>query len=195
MKTQKTDSQVFLVLVPHRDTRLVMRNYSCDLFKAGFAGAYSFPWVAPLAALSHPFNKDELKLFAGFLRKATGKDKISAEKIAVTAFPDKTNKYYIFGPCLNIKITAGMFADNGINENTSKKIYCLSSPPVIGALLSENRKEKLPPLEVFSFRAAAIANMYWTSCKNETAHCASFNKWKIGGLVWLPATGKTGRKK
>jgi hypothetical protein len=43
-----------LVLVPHRDARLPLRAWSASLFAAGLPGAWSFPWVAPLARLKRP---------------------------------------------------------------------------------------------------------------------------------------------
>jgi len=43
----------------------------------------------------------------------------------------------------------------------------------------------LPPPE-FSFRAFAIANMYWQPVLVETEGCTVGYKWKIGKLCWLP---------
>jgi hypothetical protein len=175
MKTEKTQTPVFLVLVPHRDTRLVLRNYSATLFRAGYTGAYHFPWAAPLAALARPFTKEELKDCARTLRESTGKDGFSAAEPGVLEFPFGSSA--LFGPRLDLTIE-----NTGSPEKT--KVIRFFSPTVIGSCLlpaAESRPPHLcpPPL---SFRAAAVANMYFRPMALGLTGC----KWKIGNLVWLP---------
>ena len=191
METQKQHSQIFLVLVPHRDVRLVLRNYSAALFKAGVAGAYHFPWAAPLAVLSHPFNADELKHCARYIREAAGGGRINAVEAASLTFPalDQTVEgCTLFGPRLDITIPPNAFGSG------ASKVTCLFSPPVIGACLTPETST-LPPPPQLSFRAAAVANMFWRSMFSYAGmqySGATGYKWKIGKLYWLPAVRKKG---
>jgi len=167
--------KISLVLVPHRDVRLTLRKYSGDLFKAGFSGAYHFPWVAPLAALSQPLNDEELKHFSCALREIIG-SKIYADKAAVCAF----EKDAIFGPLIDIGDLSGALG------NASEKVTEIFAHPVIGSCLlsaAEAENAALPAPPQLSFRAAAVANMHW---KRTEKHSALGVKWKIGKLFWLP---------
>jgi len=179
METKKERAQVFLVLVPHRDVRLLLRKYSDTLFKAGFDGAYQFPYLAPLAALSRPLNSDDLKQFALSLGQAAG-GKIIAAEGARTAFPPDSEKA-LFGLRLDIDIAK--------NTPENQKVLYYFTPPVIGAcLLSSNDTTALLPPPELSFRAAAVANMYWKPIRAGAAVIGY--KWKIGNLRWLPAIKK-----
>jgi len=176
--TQKKLKKIYLVLVPHRDVHLVLRNYSASLFKAGFCGAFCFPWTAPLAALSRALDDAELKNCARVLREALG-SKISADKAAVCAFEGEV----LFGPRIEI--------DNlpDVLKNMAGKVIGVFPQPVIGACLlsaSEAENSALPPPPELSFRAAAVANMYWQSTDEGGALSV---KWKIGKLCWLPKSG------
>ena len=185
MKTKKQRAKIFLVLVPHRDVRLVLRNYSAALFKAGFDGAYNFPWIAPLFALSRPFNENELKHAARVLRDIAGEDKILAAQAATADFPING---VIFGPSLN-------FAIHSETLGASKKIKSIFLPPVIGSLLCDTGCDysAIPAPPQLSFRAAAVANMYWRPLRNhagEQPGTVIGYKWKIGKLCWLAAVRK-----
>ncbi|MDR1838123.1 MAG: hypothetical protein LBQ93_00855 [Treponema sp.] len=186
MKTKKQRAKIFLVLVPHRDVRLVLRNYSAALFKAGFDGAFHFPWVAPLFALSRPFNEDELKHAARVLKDIAGEGKIPvSQAVAVVDFPKKGNSTVIFGPSLNLAIHSETLG-------ASKKIKSVFSPPVTGALICDTGFDysAIPAPPQLSFRAAAIANMYWRPLRNyagEQSDTVTGYKWKIGKLCWLAA--------
>jgi len=174
--TQKKHKNIFLALVPHRDTRLVLRKYSADLFKAGFAGAYHFPWVAPLASLSRALDDAELKHCARALREAVG-GKIYAEKAAFCAFKEDV----LFGPRIDI---SGL---SDILKEAAEKVTEIFPQPVIGSCLlplSDTENAVLPAPPQLSFRAAAAANMYWKRSDEDGAFCV---KWKIGKLCWLPA--------
>jgi len=181
LKTQKDRTHIFLVLVPHRDTRLILRNYSSSLFRAGAAGAYHFPWVAPLAALSQPFSRDELKVCAHFLRKAVGEGKINAMDAAACPFTAEGTA--LFGPRIDIGISSDMFGEDGV-----RKVASVFVPQVIGTCLVSAGEDTsaLPPHPQLSFRAAAVANMYRRTTRTDTAVIGY--KWKIGKLCWLPKT-------
>jgi len=178
LETTKQRSLVFLVLVPHQDVRGQLRKYNDKLIKEGLTGVYDFPCVAPLAELSKAYNMDELKHFARSLRKKIGKDKISAEKMSSAVFPACTNMK-LFGHNLEIENPPHIF------EDKTKKIKSLFSPLIIGNFLIPEQKIEsfVNPQPQLSFRAMAVANMYWRSFKTdgETGY-----KWKIGKLCWLP---------
>jgi len=175
LNTEK-NTRIFLVLVPHRDIRLVLRNYSADLFKAGFAGAYHFPWAAPVASLSRALDDAELKNCARVLREAVG-SKICADKAGTCAFGEDA----LFGPCIDI----GDLSD--VLKNVTGKVTEIYPQPVIGSCLlsaSDTENAALPAPPQLSFRAAAAANMYWRR-KDEGGVLSV--KWKIGKLFWLPS--------
>jgi hypothetical protein len=184
MKTEKQRTQIFMVLVPHRDTRLTLRKYSDALFKAGFAGAYQFPWVAPLAVLSRPLTSDELKNFARSIRESTGGGKIIADEWTRTAFLPG-GETTLFGLRLDLSLAK--------DTPGSQKIIEFFSPPVIGAcLLSAGDATAPPPPPALSFRAAAVANMFWRPLHagGEKPDAIIGYKWKIGNLRWLAAARK-----
>ena len=173
--TQKKHGNIFLALVPHRDTRLVLRNYSASLFSAGFSGAFCFPWAAPLAALSRALDDAELKNCSRVLREALG-SKICAGKGEACAFEDAA----LFGPRIEIDNLPGVLKD------AAGKATEIFPCPVIGTCLlpaSDAENAALPAPPEPSFRAAAVANLYW-KCEDEGE--AFSVKWKIGNLRWLP---------
>jgi len=176
--TQKKLKRIFLVLVPHRDVRLVLRNYSASLFRGGFPWAFCFPWAAPLAALSRALDDAELKNCSRVLREALG-SKICAGQPGVCAFEEAA----LFGPRIEIDNLPDVLKD------AAGKVTEIFPQPVIGAcLLPADEKENtaLPPPPELSFRAAAIANLYW----QRTDEGGALNvKWKIGKLCWLPKSG------
>jgi len=180
----KRQKEIFLVLVPHRDVRVELRKYSETMAGSGINGVYNFPWVAPLASLSKPLSIDELKHFALFLRETTGTDKINTAEINTSVFPVCRNNGALIGPRLDLDIPAGTL------EKT-QKVNRFFSPIVIGAFLNLNKdNEQLLkifhnsalPCKKLSFRAAAVANMYWQplNANEETGY-----KWKIEKLCWL----------
>ena len=186
MKTLKQSTQKILVLVPHRDIRRILCNYSDALFKAGFCGAYHFPQAAPLALLSQPLNISELKHCARALREAAGGSKINITETSVSSFPMNKDGMEFFGPRLNIDVSAIY------NESSSQKITGVISAPVICACLLRNDETDKPslPAPKFSFSAAAVANMLWQplGVKGVQGY-----KWKIGELIWLAPVKKKGQ--
>ena len=178
MKTTKSLAKIFLVLVPHRDIRLVLRKYSDSLFSAGFTGAYSFPWVAPLATLSSPLTYDELKQVTKVINKTQKKNgKIHTEGGAETAFPAGGDGVMLFGAKI----------DNPYQPTLGTKTPFIDiySPTVIGACLLSSAEGKIPiPPPELSFRAAAVANMFWQKLPGGDENSVGY-KWKIGKLCWL----------
>jgi len=181
------ETRTFLVLVPHRDIRLVLRKYSDTLFSAGFTGAYHFPWVVPLAAISAPFNTEELKRCAYTIRE-TASGKIIAHEAATVAFPTDEDGTLLFGPRLEPAIPPEMLC----GSESAAKITGAFSPQVIGSCLLSAGKDEvsaLPHPPQLSFRAAAVANMLWRPMRSggNIIGC----KWKIGKLIWLPSVRKS----
>jgi len=197
---ERHDKSIFLVLVPHREARAKIRKEFDSLTKSGFKGAYSFPFVSPLVSLKRPLITDELKAAARSLREATGKEKINITELSLTAFPNK-NEMLLFGPKLDIDTAAfaEKLAANQILKTVIEKNMFLS-PAIIGAcLLPENNKQQLLAsikhsasdlCEIFGFRAAAVANMYWQPLRVNAELCF---KWKIGKLAWLPKEAKASK--
>ena len=182
MKTIKNRS-VFLVLVPHRDARAEIKKKSESLLKAGLTGLYNFPWVAPLVSLSHSLNPCELKNFARSLRESMDKNKMYIRGTSVTMFDTGTVKLPLYGHRLEL-------FNNNFSFFTSEKIKSFLSPLIIGSFLSpadqriDNLSSKIDiPLINLSFRAAAVANMYW---KTLQINGEIIYKWKICKLFWLP---------
>ena len=179
-----------LVLVPHRDARLPLRAWSAALFAAGVAGAWSFPWAAPVAILSRPLSAGELRSRARALRDfslaGNGNGKFKTGPAARAAFPESPlGGAAIFGPVLDIP--AGLFS-----AEVSEKIIRPVSPPVLGAALvwdSGAAEHPVPPPEL-SFRAAALANMIYRPLGSGGV---SF-EWKMGKLHWLPPVKNNRRR-
>jgi len=178
----------FLALVPHRDVRSLLQKHGVFLIKEGLTGVYQFPWAAPIAELSEDFSSDELKFTARALRDFTGGEKFqTVETAAAAAFPSDKEKMILSGQRLDLKIPDSVFGE-GI-----QKIKKIITPLLIGSwLIPESNEHQLcAPLtgglfslyEKISFRAAALANMYWKPFKtgDETGY-----RWKIGKLSWLP---------
>ena len=171
-----------LVLVPHRDTRQQLHAYSASLFAAGLFGAWSFPWVVPLAEIKRPLAGGELKALARPLRDHINLSggKCIADRPISTALPGSAT-LSVFGPSLNIEPPGSFF------EAVSDTVLCRLSPLVIGAAVVHGQCEMpLPDLPQISFRAAALANM----SIRPLAGCGGWDgysfEWKIGALHWLP---------
>jgi hypothetical protein len=177
-----------LALVPHRDARLPLRKWSASLFAAGMPGAWSLPWVAPLALLKRPLSTDELKSLARALRCHINENggKLTATTPALSALSTGASgkeEKIIFGPSLPIDFPADFFA------TTAEAISRHITPLIIGAaLLSGEEKAAfhsssfitLPTPPPISFRAAALANMVYYE------EDGNFCEWKIGPLCWMP---------
>ena len=190
MEITKKNKKVFLVLVPHRDVRSLLQKNSEEMIKAGLTGVYRFPHVAPLAELSKELSSDELKHTAQSLRDITKGEKMRIGETAAIAFPSNNMNMKLHGSRLDLIFPDSIFGD-GIQK--IKKTFSLL---LIGSWLVPKTNERLlrtaPPPETalqdahsnLSFRAAAIANMYWQPFQTEDD--IGF-KWKIGKLAWLPS--------
>jgi hypothetical protein len=189
----KTSNFQFLVLVPHRDARLPLRAWSASLFAAGFPGAWSFPWLAPLALLNRPLSSEELKHLAHELRFVLNNEdgKFIAGLPSLCTLPTiifDGGTTSIYGPILATKLGDTFFGLAA--DAVSSRI----SPLVLGsALVHENEIEKtLKPssqviaLPQISFRAAALANMSYDSLLPDYLQNGYSFEWKLGPLHWLP---------
>lgn len=196
MKTVQNNAM--LVLVPHRDIRRLLREWSAGLFSAGLPGAWSFPWVAPLAFPDSPLSGGEMKTLARKLRQNNGQ--FWAKKPVSVPFQAEipgTEQIYLYGLALEASI--GAEEERGALSETSL--------PIIGAALHYGPlPDGLPPPPEISFRAAALANMSFSPLQGMIASekscfgprsegspeaqrfentCFSF-EWSIGTLYWLP---------
>ena len=195
MKTGKNKGCILrlLVLVPHRDTRLPLRSWSADLFAAGLPGAWSFPWIAPLAALKRSLSDEELKILARELRQemhiagpSRAADQFRTGEPLIAALPAgfSAKGLSVYGPSLNIPRLC-------LPPNA---LECLIMPPLLGAallgdallgdtLLQGPMPKQLPAPSPLSFRAAALANMRIRALQPDNGY--SF-QWQIGKLHLLP---------
>jgi hypothetical protein len=169
--------------------RLILRKYSEELFKKGFTGAYHFPWAAPLASIIKSFNTEELKHSARSLRAAAGGEKFTTPEASAVEFPLSENGTKLFGPRLNIEIPPAAL----VSDTAAQKVKAFFSPLVTGACLlsADESNYSIPPPPRFSFRAAAVANMFLRPIQRTgNGDCSNIlgYKWKIGKLVWLPKT-------
>ena len=193
-----------LVLVPHRDTRLLLRKWSGALFAAGLAGGWSFPWAAPLACLSSPLSAGELKHCAQVLREQSlaggNGGKITTGPAALAAFPAGSPcGGAVFGPVLELAVPGEAFAANAAGKITHR-----FSPPVLGAALvcgSAGETRAVPPPPALSFRAAALAQMICrplftgNGADGVLPDWGCSLEWKIGKLYWLPPVKRDKRRR
>ena len=186
----------FIILIPGRDTEKLLDEYRASLFANGFYGAYSFPPVAPLAELSRPFNRDELKELAGNIRKLSmvHDGKISSAESGVI---DGFGEYSFFGLRLNFPVDL-LVIEELLSETAKSKITRSFFPPVLCASLVRSGEKHLPKeWPTLSFRAAALANLAIRPLPGgdkEEAPVYSF-EWKMGEPIWLPAYKKAGAEK
>jgi hypothetical protein len=182
----KTSHFRLLVMVPHRDIRLPLRAWSASLFSAGVPGAWSFPWVTPLAQISRPLSGEELRSLAHSLRS-----RINSEGGIVTAGPPGISilspesggmEITIFGPSLPVTLPDDFFKP--ADEAVTRRIV----PPILGvSLLYGSLPDALPAPPQSAFRAAALANM---RCRllplGDNGESGYSFEWKMGKLHWLP---------
>jgi hypothetical protein len=173
----------FVILIPHRDGGRITEEYRRKLFASGFAGAFSFPAAAPLALVSRPFRRDELKALAGEMRelslKEGGEGKFRSSGAGITAFP--AGGLNFFGSLLE------PWEEDLLSLGGSKVLYRFPVLCLCAALLgpSDVPAEAGPAL---SFRAAMTANLAISPLtQGESGYSFS---WKIGRPLWLPACRK-----
>jgi hypothetical protein len=184
----KTGLFRLLVMVPHRDVRLPLRTWSASLFAAGVPGAWSFPWVTPLAQISRPLLSKELQALARALRS-----RINREGGILTAGPPLksvlspefgSREIPVWGPSLPITLSDDFF------EPMATAITRRIAPSVLGAaLLNDPPPATLPDPPHISFRAAALANMHCRFLPLGDGGKDGYSfEWKMGKLHWLPKT-------
>jgi hypothetical protein len=174
----------FAVLIPHRDSRRLLENYRSSLFAAGCRGAYSFPALAPLAALTRPRKPPELKALASFLREAALKNEKSGKIAAAAAMTE-----------VQSPADPGGFRFRGLALDLQPPDWTRIAPdpvyrpfpvPALCAALAGDGEPKtaLPAPPFIAFRAAAVANM---AIKALPSGATGYSfKWRIGKLFWLP---------
>jgi hypothetical protein len=184
----KTSHFRLLVMVPHRDVRLPLRTWSAELFSAGVPGAWSFPWVVPLAQISRPLSPKELQTLARALRSRINREGgiLTAGPPLKSGLPPEFNgeSIPVFGPSLPITLSDDFF------EPVAGAVTRRITPMVLGAALLHNPlPAALPEPPHISFRAAALANMHcgFLPLGGGGKDGYSF-KWKMGTLHWLPKT-------
>ena len=183
-----------LVLVPHRDARLPLRAWSASLFANGLAGAWSFPWVAPLARLNRPLSTAELKSLAHSLRRlgtrewGVGSGENRGEVSPPLSGGDPRNAPVlrsplttVWRPSLHIELSDDFFMP------AAKALDCRITPLVLGSALAQGPlPDGLSSPPQVSFRAAALANMDCRLQPLDGGEGGFFFEWEIGPLRWLP---------
>jgi len=180
VKNKRSDCLQLLALVPHRDVRGVLRAWSASLFSAGLSGAWSFPWVMPIAALKRPLSGPELKSRALMLRLETdlAGGKFTTGQLTTAAISANVS---VFGPAVNIGLSDSFF---DIDDNA---VIGRFSPLVIGCALCQ--PDAMPDVKRpgLSFRAAALANICFSPLSSHNGAQNDFSfEWEIGKLHWLP---------
>jgi hypothetical protein len=175
------------VLVPHRDSRGILRERSAELFARGLWGAWSFPQAAPLALLRAPLGGAELGELARKLRElslAGNRDgTLRTGAAAVLPLAGLPAGAVLYGPRLDIRLDPRDFAGSG--KTVEKIVELFPAPLVACAVLGpEDPRDPFPPGRAWGgdFRAAAVANL---SYRPIAAGGYSY-AWRIGELHWLP---------
>ena len=172
----------FIILIPHRDALKSFNDYRQKLFSIGIEGAFSFPLSIPLAEVSRPFSRPELKELAEKIRKLTmsNNGKIVGGENTLAQCPGKLSFY---GPVLNLLIK-----DDTFPQTAKGKLLRALFPPVLCAALFKTalvpeltKSIETPPL---LFGAASLANLGVRSLASGERDY-SF-EWKTSPLVWLP---------
>jgi hypothetical protein len=192
----------FIILVPHRDAIKLLSEYRQRLFTAGLFSAYSFPISSPLAEVSRPFNREELKGLARNIRLLT--EGSNGKIVANTCCTVSDSLHLSFcGPSLNLPVTEEAFpgiAKEKILRIMSPIVLCTGmagkNPAGENSVWENSESSKAPAV---SFRAAFVANLSIrpiagadcsteNSTKNSLENSMEFSyEWKIGEPVWLPS--------
>ena len=206
METKDSYSKIahFLILIPHRDAGNCLVNYREKLFAAGFCGAYSFPPAAPLARISRPFSREELKETARNIRKETAEndEKLQSGGTALLKFagnagsktaaleeadknPAFLEQLSLFGLLLNFPRSEDIFPQAARN----RLIRVFFPSMLCAAILSpeENSPSETPAspdLPELSFRAASLANL--TIRPLDHGDPSYSFRWTMSAPVWLP---------
>jgi hypothetical protein len=158
------------------------------LFASGYAGAYAFPVVAPLAQVSKSYKCDELKVLAHELRNMTllkdGKITSSGTAKALCPKAGMGEGTSFFGPLLDL-----LPIENISGLNSDKVLFIFPRPILCAAILSNEKNEPLSNEKLLfpkvSFRAAMIANLTLRPLGGGVAPYSY--EWRLGPSSWLPA--------
>jgi len=182
----------FVVLIPQSDLLKSFHEYSTKLFAASFAGALSFPIVAPLARVSTPFTGEELKSLAQGIRRLSLDSGGRIQSSAAAPAQICTEDLSFLGVQLNIG--QAVLQDKQGNERwfpetARRKLREVFSPPALCAAIVPSHEvpscvHDLPCAPALSFRSAAVSNFTVRPLPSGEPAC-SF-EWRIGPLVWLP---------
>lgn len=185
MKSSDNSIIRLLVLVPHRDSRRVLRAYGGKLFHSGVFGARSFPPVAPLAVVSQSLSRETLLKLAKSLRNRVNhmnREGAFATQgwttVSIPSFPPLGG--------LNLALPPLEFEPSLDIRPLIPSILGLT---ILGSTDTEHHSERffLEKLEKpLSFRAAALANFLIRPLPYG-ARDFSF-EWEIGKLAWLPSS-------
>ncbi|MDR1211892.1 MAG: hypothetical protein LBK40_06640 [Spirochaetaceae bacterium] len=193
-----------LVLIPHRDVSVIMFSFKRALFREGFAGAWSFPPVVPLALLSRQSGKGELRELAEKLRSMLGNKKITGTAWAGTAFPAPLpgEAHGAAGAAGALPETAPLPGLWGVSLDMplpsfimegKKNSLPFDSPVLVSALTrgSVAAPPELPPPRGITFRAAALASMLFAPLAEGPGNgCPEQGSlsfaWELDEPVWLP---------
>jgi hypothetical protein len=180
-KRKKPEPLRFIILIPHRDGGRILEEYRQKLFASGLAGAFSFPAAAPLALVSRPFDREELKALAGEMRELSlekgGEGKFRSAGVAAPS----GGGLRFFGPLL------APWDENLPSLGGGKILYRFPALCLCAAILgpADVPAEAGPEL---SFRAAMTANLVIRPL-DQGERGYSF-AWKTGRPLWLPGYRK-----
>ncbi|GHV68656.1 hypothetical protein AGMMS49928_08720 [Spirochaetia bacterium] len=179
MKTEGERLIRFAVLVPHRDTGVLIRPYRRSLFAAGLAGAWSFPDAIPLARLSKALSADELKTLALTLRALSLEDGCKGWFRSAGAAAETLPSFAgFYGPLFNVPAPP-------VRLFPAETLLHRFPRLVLGAALTGGTPPaaQLPEAPKLSFRAAAVSNLILRPLSSGDKDF-SF-EWKFGKPVWL----------
>jgi len=178
----------FIILIPHRDAVNHLARYREKLFSLGVYGAHSFPLAAPLARVSRPFTREELKELAAAIRGLTKENDGKFLCGAVSAV-QRAGEISFFGPPLNLGEGETVFSPAQREKILKSFLPAVLCAAIVGqgnSTLNKNILSEEAP--ILSFRVAALANLSLRPLEEgDTAY--SF-EWRMGPRVWLPAHKK-----
>jgi len=206
MLSQKS-RRYFIILIPHRDALRPFWEYREQLFAAGYLGAFSYPLAVPLASVSMPFSRKELKELALNIRELTKEKDGKIVSSTYDAVPIgtaldvlkyKPGELSFFGPILDLPFNKEIFPLAAVD-----KILNMFLPLVFcTALASPGEKHNPIAGPTLSFRAASLANLAIKplpasgtpkegSAPEKDSQIARYApaysfEWQIGAPVWLP---------
>jgi hypothetical protein len=185
-----------LALFPHRDGARELYREKTGLFDAGFYGAYSFPFAAPLAIIKRPLSIDELKAASKNLRTQTlvsdGKILSLSSGGGIAPLTRETapifDDYSVYGAPLSI--CAPAIAEDALLRSFEKIILTQAlvyTSNAATSLLGEwgTGNSELLSSKAICFGAGYVANMTILPLGPRFSF-----RWQIGRAVWLPAVRK-----